>query len=263
MARNVQMVRMVCSPSAEPNVVQRKQVLRCGWSCAGRVALNKCGASCCSSSPEGKKTFLAPKRKREVHWRPKPRRVARKFSIVTPSARNTSRPTEQDIFEDLVRKHTQNHDVGSQLLPVATVVPPNKSIPNAALEGHSSSILKVVPTPMGASANAANVLHSTDKTPLPPPPPYHIAQSSGQHECVSMELTCSSSLKCAQDTMTPAIVTPAILHTLEAQVGHLLTVTPYHDLLPSPKLRRLMSAGLGTSWNTLLVEGWRTPAAIL
>lgn len=167
------------------------------------------------SSPEGKKRLLVPKRKRGFTWKAKPRRAARNFFIVTPSARAASRLTEADIFEDLVRKNAQVVDIVSQIPPVSKLVRLDTSAVNGGQEtygtqvplNHSSTLVRqqqAVPALQKLQPN--DVTKSTDKTLSA----HQGTESSEHHECVSMELTCSSSLKNSED-----IVTPAVMHVLE------------------------------------------------
>eukprot|EP00731_Ephydatia_muelleri_P017748 Em0010g846a len=176
-----------------------------------------------SSSPEGKKRLLVPKRKRGVTWKAKPRRATRNFFAVTPSARTAHSQTEADIFEDLVRKSAQAVDIVSQLPPASKLVHLDPSAVNGGQEAYGAQVpldqsstlarhQQVVPALQKLQPDdATKALHFTDKRERRLSAHQRI-ESSEHHECVSMELTCSSSLKNAED-----VVTPAIVHVLETK----------------------------------------------
>ena len=164
-----------------------------------------------------KKTLLAPKRKREIAtWKAKPRRVARTFGITTP-VQSISKETEVDIFDDLFRKHAQpltavavmyRYGAGPEGVRPVKVTSEQPS----SLERHGE----------GARASqGVHTAHSDDKL----LPTLNGIEVSERQECVSMELTCSSSVKGAQDMTTPAIV-----HTLEVHTLPLITINNHEPI---------------------------------
>ena len=143
---------------------------------------------------------------------------------MTPSARTAHSQTEADIFEDLVRKSAQAVDIVSQLPPASKLVHLDPSAVNGGQEAYGAQVpldqsstlarhQQVMPALQKLQPDdATKALHFTDKRERRLSAHQRI-ESSEHHECVSMELTCSSSLKNAED-----VVTPAIVHVLEVRV---------------------------------------------
>lgn len=161
-------------------------------------------------SPEGKKQLLAPKRKKGAIWRIKPRRTARRFFIATPSARTAPKQTDPDIFEDLIRKHASTDTARKEFctkVQSSTAVMHQQFFPTLQKDD--------------AAKTSCNTNRREGRLSA-----YQGTESSEHLECVSMEFTCSSSLKLPEDT-----VTPMVLHALESKPASNINISRVRSFL--------------------------------